>query len=271
MKFLLIFLIIVALLSLLYVLSLKGRRGNRDTEKFLKVRFAHRGLHNKPTTPENSMSAFCLAVEKGYGIELDVHLMADGRLAVIHDSSLKRTANADIRIEELVTQDLNAFNLEESDEKIPLFSEVLKLVDGRVPLLVEIKTEGNVAAVTKAAVQELKNYAGDYCIESFDPRSILWLKNHAPHIVRGQLTQNFIKEDANLSFFTRLLLTPLFLNFLNRPDFIAVKDTDRKGFQIKVCKKLWKMPLFAWTITDKNEAEELEKEGYTLIFEQFQF
>ncbi len=271
MKFLLIFLIVIVLFSLFYILSLKGRLGNKDTEKFLKVRYAHRGLHKKPTVPENSMAAFRLAVEKGYGIELDVHLMADGRLAVIHDSNLKRTADTDITIEELATADLKAFNLEGTEETIPLFSDVLKLVDGKVPLLIEIKTQGNVAALTKATVEELKGYKGDYCIESFDPRSILWLKNHAPHIVRGQLTQNFIKQDENLSFFTRLLLTPLFLNFLNRPDFIAVKDSDRMGIQIKVCKNLWKMPIFAWTITDRKTAEVLENEGYTLIFEQFEF
>lgn len=271
MKYLCIVLAVLFLFFLAYILCLSGRKNNENVKRFLHFRYAHRGLHNKPTVPENSMAAFRLAVEKGYGIELDVHLMKDGKLAVIHDASLKRTTGADVLIEGLTAEDLEKYTLEESNEKIPLFAEVLKLVDGKVPLLVEIKTEGNVAAVTKQTVEELKNYEGNYCIESFDPRSILWLKNNAPHIVRGQLTQNFIREDANLSFFTRLLLTPLFLNFLNRPDFIATKYSDRHEFQIKVCKNLWKLPMFAWTVKDRQTADTLEKEGYTLIFEQFEF
>ena len=178
----------------LYVLALKGRTKNKNIDKFLKWRYAHRGLHQKPTVPENSLAAFKAAVEKGYAIELDVHLMRDGNIAVIHDSSLKRTAGYDVKIEDLTISDLEKFKLEESNEKIPTLKQVLELVDGKVPLLVEIKTENNCAAVTKRTIEILKGYEGEYLIESFDPRCILWLKKHAPNIVRGQLTQNFIKE-----------------------------------------------------------------------------
>ncbi len=266
-----ILLMVFVCLFALYVLALKGRISNKNTEKFINNRYAHRGLHNKPTVPENSMAAFKAAVDKGYGIELDVHLMSDGNLAVIHDSSLKRTAGVDICIEELTAADLKKFTLEESNETIPLFEDVLNLVDGKVPLLVEIKTAANVAKVTEKTVEKLKNYKGDYCIESFDPRCILWLKKNAPDIVRGQLTQDFIKENANLSIFTRLLLTPLILNFVNHPDFIALKYSDRSEIQFKIAKKIWKLPLFAWTVADRETADILEKEGYTLIFEHFEF
>ncbi len=264
-------LIAIVVLFTLYVLALKGRTSNKNTEKFLNKRYAHRGLHSKLTVPENSMAAFKLAVDKGYGIELDVHLMSDGNLAVIHDSSLRRTAGVDICIEELTAADLKKFPLEESNETIPLFQDVLKLVDGKVPLLIEIKTSANIDKVTEGVVEKLKDYKGDYCIESFDPRCILWLKKNAPDIVRGQLTQDFIKEKADLSIFTRLLLTPLILNFVNKPDFIALKYSDRKEIQFKIVKKIWKLPLFAWTVTDRETADILEKEGYTLIFEQFEF
>ena len=197
--------------------------------------------------------------------------MSDGNLAVIHDSSLKRTAGVDICIEELTAADLNKFPLEGSNETIPLFQDVLKLVDGKVPLLIEIKTAANIDKVTRKVVENLKDYNGEYCIESFDPRCILWLKKNAPNIVRGQLTQDFIKEKADLSVFTRFLLTPLILNFVNRPDFIALKYSDRKEIQFKIVKSIWKLPLFAWTVTDRETAVVLDKEGYTLIFEQFEF
>ena len=263
--------IIIVGIVLIYILALKGRTTNKNTKKFLNVRYAHRGLHQKPTIPENSMAAFKAAVDKGYGIELDVHLMSDGNLAVIHDSSLKRTVGVDISIEELTARDLKKFTLEESGEMIPLFDDVLKMVDGRVPLLVEIKTAGNIAKVTEKVVEKLKDYKGDYCIESFDPRCILWLKKNAPDVVRGQLTQDFIKEKANLSLFTRVLLTPLVLNFVNRPDFIALKFSDRHELQFKIAKNIWKTPLFVWTVDQKEIAEILEKQGYTLIFEKFEF
>lgn len=264
-------LIVFVCLFALYVLALKGRTSNKNTQKFLNKRYAHRGLHKKTTVPENSMAAFKSAVDKGYGIELDVHLMSDGNLAVIHDSSLKRTAGVDICIEELTAADLNKFPLEGSNETIPLFQDVLKLVDGKVPLLIEIKTAANIDKVTRKVVENLKDYNGEYCIESFDPRCILWLKKNAPNIVRGQLTQDFIKEKADLSVFTRFLLTPLILNFVNRPDFIALKYSDRKEIQFKIVKSIWKLPLFAWTVTDRETAVVLDKEGYTLIFEQFEF
>lgn len=261
---------ILIILIAIYILLLRGRTSNKDVKKFLAHRYAHRGLHNKPTVPENSLAAFKAAVDKGYAIELDVHLMRDNNIAVIHDASLKRTAGVDLKIKELETKDLEKFTLEESCEKIPTLNEVLELVDGKVPLLVEIKTDDNCARVTERTVETLKNYKGDYCIESFDPRCILWLKKNAPEIVRGQLTQDFIKEKSGLAFFTRLLLTPLILNCLNRPDFIAVKQSARKELQIAISTRLWGMKKFVWTVKTEEEMLMLEKEGFTPIFEQFE-
>lgn len=261
---------VVIILIAIYILLLKGRTTNKDVEKFLAYRYAHRGLHNKPTVPENSLAAFKAAVDKGYAIEFDVHLMRDNNVAVIHDSSLKRTAGVDLKIEELGTKDLEKFTLEESNEKIPTLKQVLELVDGKVPLLIEIKPEGNCSAVTARTVEILKNYKGDYCIESFDPRCILWLRKNAPEIVRGQLTQDFIKANSGLSFLTRLLLTPLVLNCLNRPDFVAVKQSDRKELQIVLSTRLWGIKKFVWTVTNKDDLLMLEKEGFTPIFEQFE-
>lgn len=268
MKIAFIIIDIVIVLFALFLLALKGRT-NRDLSYFLKFRYAHRGLHDKPTVPENSLAAFRAAVEKGYAIELDVHLMRDGNIAVIHDASLKRTAGDDVKIEDLETADLSKYTLEESNEKIPTFREVLDLVDGKVPLLVEIKPEGNCAAVTKRTVEMLREYKGEYVIESFDPRCILWLKKNAPDIIRGQLTENFIKTRSGLKWPTRILLTSLLFNFINSPDFIAVRDTDRYDLPIQIATKLWGVKKFVWTITDNENLLKLESEGFTPIFEKF--
>ena len=125
-----IFLIIVLILAALYLLALNGRRGHKGLRALRGHRYAHRGLHSRGI-PENSMVAFRAAFDRGYGIELDVHLMKDGNLAVIHDSSLKRTAGADVNIEDLTAQDLKNYRLESTEETIPLFSQVLALYDGR--------------------------------------------------------------------------------------------------------------------------------------------
>ncbi len=257
-------------LILLDIFLLVGRTGNEQVNQFTNHRYAHRGLHNKPTIPENSLAAFHTAAEKGYAIELDVHLMKDGNIAVIHDSSLKRTTGYDVAIEALETNDLKKFKLEGSSEHIPTLDEVLIEVDGRVPLLIEIKTASNAAAATKRTVEKLSKYRGDYCIESFDPRVIMWLRKNTPHIVRGQLVQNFFKNKSGFSFFVRLILTPLLLNCVSRPDFIAVNYLDRGSLQIKIALKLLKLKGFAWTITNKKDLIQLEKEGYAVIFENLE-
>ena len=115
------------ILVVLYLLSLRGRSGHPGLAELRKWNYAHRGLHGE-NKPENSMAAFRAALDHGFGIELDIHLMKDGNLAVIHDSSLKRTAGADVKIEDLTVEDLANYRLQSTDEKIPLFSEVLRVM-----------------------------------------------------------------------------------------------------------------------------------------------
>ena len=185
--------IILVVLFILWILALRCRNGHTAWNTLRNFRYAHRGLHDSENgIPENSMAAFRLAVENGYGIELDIHLTKDGRLAVIHDSSLLRTAGADVRVETLTAEELDQYRLEGTDEKIPFLEEVLPLFEGKTPLVVELKVEGNAAALAKAACDLLDQYKVDYCIESFHPQAILWLKKNRPEICRGQLSQNFL-------------------------------------------------------------------------------
>ena len=133
-----IILIVLLALDLLFTLALRCRKGHRKWEVLKKYRYAHRGYHDKPRIPENSMAAFRRAIENGYGAELDVHLMKDGRLAVIHDASLKRTAGADVLVEDLTAEELKQYRLEGTDEQIPLLEEVLELFQDRTPLIIEL-------------------------------------------------------------------------------------------------------------------------------------
>ena len=138
------------LLCLLYVLCLRCRR-RKDWDRFRKWRFAHRGFHDKPRIPENSLPAFRRAVQCGFGAELDVHLMKDGHLAVIHDASLLRTAGADVLVEDLTAEELKNYRLEGTEHHIPLLEEVLPIFAGKAPLIVELKAErGNAEALAAA-------------------------------------------------------------------------------------------------------------------------
>lgn len=266
----LIFLIVILCICLLYVLSLMGRTGHKGLGKLRGWAYAHRGLHGAGV-PENSMLAFRKALEGGYGIELDVHLMADGNLAVIHDASLKRTAGVDVQIEDLRTEDLADYHLEGTDERIPTFQQVLELYAGKAPLIIELKAvRNNHAALGQAVCAALEGYTGDYCMESFDPRAVHWLKKNRPDIIRGQLSENFFKAKNNpLNPVFKFLLTNHLLNFLTCPDFVAYKFRDRGNLGTWLCRKLWRIQGVTWTIRSQEDYVTAVKEGWIPIFEFF--
>lgn len=262
--------VFVLILGLLYLFLLRGRSGNPKLEALRGWSYAHRGLH-KDGIPENSMAAFRRAVYAGYGIELDVHLMADSQLAVIHDASLKRTAGIDKTIEELTVGDLPNYKLEGTEERIPLFTDVLKMVDGKIPLIVEIKSEkNNFNAVAEATCAVLKDYKGDYCVESFDPRVIAYVRKHYPDIVRGQLAHNSLREKSSFSWVLRFLLTYNLMNFMSVPDFIAYRYKDRKTVSNFLCRRVWRLQGISWTITDQEQWKTAVKEKWLPIFENFE-
>jgi glycerophosphoryl diester phosphodiesterase len=263
------FVILLLILAAAYLLSLRGRSGHPGLPELRRWRYAHRGLH-APGRPENSMAAFRAALEGGYGIELDIHLMKDGNLAVIHDASLKRTAGADVKIEDLTVAELEDYRLQGTEEKIPLFSQVLALFDGKAPLIVELKCENNnYAALCEAAMGLLDHYHGPYCVESFDPRCVLWLKKHRPRVIRGQLAENWFRTKHPMPAVLKFLLACLTGNFVTRPDFTAYKFADRKMFGIDICRKLWGVQGVSWTIKSQEDLNTAENEGWIPIFEGF--
>ncbi len=265
-----VILIIVAAVAALFALSTMCRRGHKGLEALRGWKYAHRGLHGGGI-PENSMAAFRAALEGGYGIELDVHLMKDGKLAVIHDASLKRTAGVDVKIEDLTEADLPDYPLEGTAEIIPLFTQVLELYAGKAPLIIELKAEtGNHAALTKAVCDLMDSYEGPYCMESFDPRCVAWLTKNRPDIVRGQLTENFvINKRSKLPMVLKFILTHQLENFLIRPDFVAYKFADRKTLSNFFARKLWGAQGVTWTVTSQEDLNTAVAEGWLPIFEGF--
>ena len=273
MKAVIIILIILAVLFLLYLLCLRCRRGHADWAHFRQWRYAHRGLHNKEKgIPENSMAAFKLAAANGFGAELDVHLMKDGKLAVIHDASLLRTVGADVLIEDLTAEELENYRLEGTEQRIPLLEDVLPLFVDRAPLIVELKAErGNTEALAAAACKVLDKYKAEYCVESFDPRCLMWLWQNRPDVIRGQLSENFTAHgDAqHLPGGVRWILTNLLLNVRTRPDFIAYRFEDRANLSLRLCRGFYRVQEASWTVRDRETMEKAEAAGNLVIFENF--
>lgn len=159
----------------------------KNLEFFKGVPFAHRGLHNNKDIPENSMAAFARAVEHGFGIEFDVYLTDDGHLIVHHDPTLKRSCGIDVASEKIDGANLEKYRLFGTQEHIPYFKDVLALVNGKVKLIIEIKITDKYPQTCAAVIDALKDYKGDFCIESFDPRTVLWLQKNCPKYLIGQL------------------------------------------------------------------------------------
>lgn len=262
---------ILAVLLFAYFLLVQGRRDHPGLQKLRRWNYAHRGLHDEKR-PENSMAAFRAALKKGYGVELDVHLLKDGNLAVMHDSSLKRTTGEDGKVEELTTPQLREYFLEGTAETIPTFQQVLDLYRGRVPLIVELKTDGdNYAFLTEMACNMLANYGGPYCIESFDPRCIHWLRQHRPQVIRGQLAENFFANKAStLPWYIKLAMSFQLLNFWVKPDFVAYKFSDRKQLGNFLARKIWGVQGVTWTLKNAQDHELALQEGWIPIFEGYE-
>lgn len=238
-------------------------------DELRRWRYAHRGLH-KEERPENSMAAFRAALEGGYGIEFDLHLLKDGNIAVIHDSDLSRVTGQAGIVEDLVTADLASFRLKGTEETIPQFRQVLELFNGKAPLIIELKTyKGNYAALAEAACQMLEGYNGPYCIESFDPYAVYWLKQNRPDIIRGQLSENFLRSKNSNSRIVNFIGTYCMENFLTKPDFLAYEYGARNNLSVFLCRKLWKLQGVSWTIRTPEQLETAEAEGWIPIFERF--
>lgn len=231
--------------------------------------FAHRGLWDMNSgIPENSLPAFQRAAERGFAIELDVHLTADGQLTVFHDDTLNRMCGLNRTVESMNYSELAGLRLLNTDHRIPLLSEVLKLVDGRVPLLIEMKLPTCSTRLCPLLDSLLASYSGPYLIESFNPLGLRWYRKHRPSILRGQLACRHAPAPG-LEGFLRKLSSSLLINCVSRPHFIAYHFRHMDGLGVRLNQSLFKIPVFAWTIRSQEDFEECKEKYCGVIFEGF--
>ncbi len=263
--------IVIILLCLLPLLMLRTRPGQDAMASLRRFRYAHRGLYDPDAgIPENSLPAFSRAIARGFGAELDVHLLRDGSLAVFHDSDLKRMTGRGGVIEDLSADELGACFLGGTGETIPQLCDVLSLFEGTgLPLIVELKSyRGNCAALCARTMQELDKFHVSYCMESFDPRCVRWLRRNHPEIIRGQLSSDFTRDHTGNGPVMDFLAARLLLNFYGRPDFIAYHFEDRAHAPVRYCQRRGAQLVY-WTIRSKADLETAEREGAIPIFERF--
>ena len=250
--------------------SFAGRTGHPELEYLRKYRYAHRGFHDKPQIPENSLPAFRRAIEHGFGSEFDVHLTKDGQLVVFHDDTTDRCTGQSGTLEDRTLKEVRELRLEGTQEQIPLFDEVLELFENTgLPLIIELKVVGgNQGPLAEKVCTRLDSYKGHFCIECFDPRAMAEVRKLRPDIVRGQLSSDFVKEPATSPKGTRSILTNLKMDFLSKPDFVAYNFdyASNKAFRKAVARGIQGV---AWTIRTPEDMKKAESLGYICIFEKF--
>lgn len=268
--------IVVILLLLVYAELIRPNLPRRDISPLTGVDYAHRGLWNtnepgENNRPENSLAAFRAAVEKGYGIELDVHLTKDGHLVVHHDDSLKRLTGVDIRIAESTLDEVRACKLP-NGEPVPTYDEVLETVAGRIPMIVEVKVEGNADALSKAVYERMKTYSGPWCMESFAPSAVKWFRLNAPEVIRGQLAFDHAGKGKTAFLFWRNIgIASMLQNLLARPDFVAFEAKSVKWHTISIhLLRLMKPWFVAWTVRSQEDMDKLRGKWDLQIFEKFE-
>lgn len=226
---------------------------------------AHRGFHND-SFPENSLSAFKNAIAHGYAIELDVQILSDDTVVVFHDESLSRMTGNDGYLKFLTKQDLPFLKLKGSKETIPTLNEALKTINGKTPIIIEIKNNSKIGKLEQKVIEELSTYKGDVAVASFNPLVLAYFKQHAPHLLRGQLS-GYLKN-VKMKFFTRWALKRMVLaKKVACADFIMY---EAKTLPNRFVKKFKRLPLLAWTVRSQEEYLNVVKYCDNVIFEGFE-
>ena len=262
--------IIIVVLCLLVCFLLAPRMFNKpDMSAFVGANIAHRGyFDNEAGVPENSLPSFEAAVEKGFVIELDIQLSSDGVAMVFHDADLERACGVEGKIWDYTAAQLKEMKLFDTDETIPTFEETLALVDGRVPLLVEYKMDRVDTAVCAAGQALLDNYSGEYMIQCFDPRAVLWYTKNAPQVARGQLAKEFWHEEEYSSpLYTALSF--LAANVATRPDFVSYSFEHQDNIALKAY-RLMGGKTACWTLRLPQDYDAVKNSGFDMyIFDSF--
>ena len=240
-----------------------------DMSAFENVAFAHRGFFdNENGIPENSLLSFENAIINNVGIELDIQLSSDGVPMVFHDADLERMCGVKGKVWEYTAAELQTMSLSGTEHTIPTLAQTLAVIDGRVPIIVEHKMDRIDTAVCEKSYALLKDYTGAWCMKSFDPRAVMWYKSNAPQVIRGQLAQEYWKEEKFAGSPLYTALSFLVSNVITRPDFISYKYTDADNISLNLC-RLMGAKTACWTLKSADDYNSAQGEFDMYIFDSF--
>lgn len=229
---------------------------------------AHRGLHDEGSgIIENTAAAFAAAIEGDFGIECDLQVSADGEAIVHHDEALGRLTEGNARIADLTAAELRAVRFRAGDARLLTLGELCDLVAGRVPLLIELKSrfDGDDRLVRRTA-DVLGSYRGPAAAMSFDPAVVARLRARAPGIVRGIVAERRFDWDE-LSRWQRFRLAHLLHAGSTRPHFVAYAVRDLPAPAPLLARRLFGLPLLAWTVRSLEERRRAARWADQVIFE----
>jgi glycerophosphoryl diester phosphodiesterase len=222
---------------------------------------AHRGLHRGFDIPENSMRAFNLAIKNDYAIELDVRFTKDNQVIVFHDKNLIRLCGVRKKVKNQTYKAIKYMKLYNTNETIPLLKDVLTLISGKVPVIVEIKNYTTVGVFEECIVKELDSYPGSFSICSFSHHSVNWFKKNRPDFKRGLIFGDIKK--FSIKFYKTVFL---YRFFKIRPDFISLDYKLIDSLIVMFCKRL-NIPIVSWTVNNKRKLKKARNIVDNFIFE----
>ena len=224
---------------------------------------AHRGFHDGSRVVENTANALIQAIDKSYAIEFDLQFLSNGTPILFHDAEFKRLCDDSTKVKDLNPKFLSLLSYSDG-QKIITLTEALKIVDGKVPLLIEIKRETFQLKYLKPLIAILNTYQGKFSIQSFDPNILKEVKKKSPNISIGQLMTNWFQTD--ISFLNKSIMN--FAPFFNDLNFISVNQEMSETI-ISIWENVLSLPILFWTIKNQAQLNQLKTIGSGFIFEGF--
>jgi glycerophosphoryl diester phosphodiesterase len=235
---------------------------------------AHRGLHDGHSIIENTPSAFAAAIAGRYGIECDVQITADGEAMVHHDNALGRLTEGGARLDAMITAELKRVPFKASTDRMITLGELCDLAAGRSALFIELKShfDRDQRLVNRTA-DVLSRYRGSAAVMSFDPVQMVALREIAPALLRGIVAESRYRGSRGWRDHAWAAARREFIYgeqvMRMRPHFVAYAVNDLPAAMIVVARKLFRLPILAWTVRNAIERQKAERHADQMIFEGF--
>lgn len=257
-----------------WAVAIKPRtKGKPDMSIFSAYDYANGGLHDYcKNFPENCLDAYEAALKHGYGIVIPVRITKDGVPVAFADHELWRMCDIDGVVEEMTLEEIKQYTLLDTKYQIPTLKEALELIDGQVPVLVQLLVQDeNYSELSENTAMVLDEYDGVFAVESLDYRCVRWFMRNRPAVIRGQMLEKRVDfGDSIISFLRQFAKNWLLTNNMSRPDFISSHVVDRRSISLRFCRLLYHVPVMHWTVCTLKEYEKSRLDDAIVVFEDIE-